>query len=187
MPDRQERCFRPDFDLPGYNRLSMKFEKEIRGTLFDVAADEEFRKMESVRFWRKDAINNAAEAEKLIKDALAVSSKKIEPYLNIVNEVMAEGRGKIKLPHVVSGADIRLATSLVWDHNEAANTGSAISFQINLSRKELTWEQTLRNEFGRRKAARLNYEAPSFDKKMKDLILKIAEDPENYRYKNISP
>ena len=37
MPDRQERYFRPDFDLPGYNRLSMKFEKEMRGALSEIA------------------------------------------------------------------------------------------------------------------------------------------------------
>ena len=162
----------------------MDFESELRSTLNSKskeqiqAADlwdrEQQRRIESRR-------NNATE---VALKAQAVSREKIEPYLGAVNKALADGKGKLSVPHVSRNSKLVLQTTLAWGEtgDEWRKEGYKVIFDINLLTREISWQQNIRNVAGKKMSASLNYEAPDFDRKMKDLVRTIAGSPANYFY-----
>src|SRR3990172_13014071 len=93
----------------------MDFESELRSTLNSKSKEQkqaadlwdrvQQRRIESRR-------NNATE---VALKAQAVSREKIEPYLGAVNKALADGKGKLSVPHVSRNSELVLQTTLAWE------------------------------------------------------------------------
>lgn len=123
--------------------------------------------------------NKRNEAAELALQAQAVSREKIEPYLNAVNKAVADGKGELSVPHISSGNKVAMNTTLTWWDTDDGwrKEGYKITLNLDLTKKEVSWEQNRFDTNGNKLRARLNYEAPDYEEKMKDLLKTIAVNP----------
>lgn len=162
----------------------MSFEYELRNSLQSDSQEQK----RAYELWDREQQrrldNKRNRATELALQAQAVSREKIEPYLDAVNKNLALGKGKLSLPHVSTGSELVMRTDLTWGETDDGwrKEGYKVAFNLDLSKKEISWEQNNFDTVGGKKSARLNYEEPGFDRKMKDLIMAITRNPAHYFY-----
>jgi len=167
----------------------MNFEDEVRDLLQIGVKDKGFLKemvdgIEKLRIERK-----MEQSLDLIREARKVS-KKIVPYLEAINNVLADGKGEIKEPHLVqekSKTSADLSVSLTWGEHKIPDdhvAGNKIVFDVDLVKRKVVWEQP--NLMQRRLILEVdfNYEASDFDANMKNFLLTVVSNPLNYEFSN---
>lgn len=156
----------------------MKFEDELRQALARAEQQRQYREMEEEKQRREAARLERIEAEKLVREAMSISAKKIVPYFEAVNKVVARGKGKLTVPYLYGRDNSKafLSTALMWGEvaNDRTRLGNSIRFDIDPVNHKISWNNT-----------NLNVDEPDFDFQMKELMIKIVSDPANYQYSGI--
>lgn len=153
----------------------MSFEDELKNA-------ERYRRNQQVmlEFQKKmSAEQEKRKAEEILKQATEISSEKIEPFLQIVNKVIAEDKGKIKTPLLAIKSELP-STSLEWGavYNKPYVIVNEIKIEIDVPHRQVGWDRDPKN--------RLDIDDLLYDARMQDLLIKIIGDMTNYRSTKIT-
>ena len=153
----------------------MGFEDDLRNA-------ERYRRNQQVmsEFQKKmSAEQEKRKAEEILKQATEISSEKIEPFLQIVNKVIAEDKGKIKTPLLAIKSELP-STSLEWGavYNKPYVIVNEIKIEIDVPHRQVGWDRDPKN--------RLDIDDLLYDARMQDLLIKIIGDMTNYRSTKIT-
>lgn len=162
----------------------MSFERELQSSFLSKSKEQEREADLWDREQQRRLDNKRVRANELALQAQAVSREKIEPYLDAVNKAIANGKGKLSVPHVSRGSELVMNTVLSWGETDDGwhKEGYKVAFSLDIPNREISWEQNVFDSAGGKMSARLNYEAPDFDLQMKNLIRTIAGNPSHYYY-----
>ena len=166
----------------------MNFEDEVRDLLQRRAQDKGFLKEMADGIEKLRTEREMEQSLALIREA-QTASKKIVPYLEAINNVLADGKGEIKEPHLVqekSKTSADLSVSLTWGEHKIPDdysAGNKIVFVVDLAEKRVIWEQPNLNQH-RVVREIFNYEASDFDANMKNFLLTVVSNPLYYEFSN---
>ncbi len=158
----------------------MRLEDEIRDNLRRIEAQKRARQAEGERAWKLWYREAKKEAERIILPYKVISDRYIVPYLEAVNNVLANGKGEIIGPDTYLDSsrkrfNFNTITLLKWG-GYCENGRSAYN--------EIKFEIDPKNRLIRGKGEVLNVNDLVFDEKMRNLIIKITSDPRNYYFED---